>query len=107
MSKKSTNLTRGGLALLAAGIAGVMPATVGQATPTEQGAAQARQSTAKSERAALPGAQSARAAVGQQAMSGGYDPRLWMRPGAPWEAPRYNQRKARRDARRVNRKVVR
>lgn len=38
----------------------------------------------------------------------GFDPRLFANAySAPWLAPRYNQRKARRNARRVNRKVAR
>ena len=106
MSKKSVS-PRAALSLLAAGIAGVLPGTATQAIPTESGTPVARQSTAKTERAALPVSQSARAAVGMQALSGGYNPRLWLSGGAPWEAPRYDQRKARRDARRVNRAVRR
>lgn len=106
MSKKSMT-PRSALALLAAGIAGVMPGTAGQASPAASGSQQARQATPRSEKAALPVQQSARAAYGIQ-MLGGWDPGIFRNyAGGPWNAPRYNQRKARRDARRVNRKVVR
>ena len=107
MSKKNRTAL-GGIALLAAGIAGVMPGTAGQATPTAAGAQQAQQTTSRSERAALPVAQSARAAFGISMMGGGYDPGMFrVAASGPWMAPRYNQRKARRDARRANRGVRR
>lgn len=105
MSKKPRITGMGALSLMAAAIGGVMPATATQATPTEQTTRTVSQTQQKTERAALPVQQSARAAYGIQ-MLGGRNPGLFRNyAGGPQFAPRYNQRKARRDARRVNRAV--
>jgi allophanate hydrolase subunit 1 len=79
----------GALSLLAAGISGV--------SQTQQ----------KSERAALPVQTQARAAFGISMLGGMGGMPVYGGASAPWFAPRYNQRKARRDARRVNRAVKR
>ena len=107
MSTRKPKITgMGALSLMAAAIGGVMPATATQATPTEQTRA-VSQTKQKSERAALPVQTQARAAYGIQ-MLGGWDPGVFRNyAGGPQFAPRYNQRKARRDARRVNRAVKR
>lgn len=105
MNKKPKITGRSALSLMAAAIGGIMPATATQATPVDQTRA-VSQTQQKAERAALPVQQSARAAYGIQ-MLGGWNPRLLMASGGPQFAPRYNQRKARRDARRVNRAVKR
>lgn len=105
MSTRKPRMTgMGALSLAAAAIGGVMPATATQASPTEQTRA-VSQTQQKSERAALPVQTQARAAYGM-AMLGGWNPRQFA-SGGPQFAPRYNQRKARRDARRVNRAVKR
>ena len=105
MNKKPKITGMGALSLLASAIGGVMPATATQAQPTEQ-TRTVQQSQQRSERAALPVQQSARAAYGIQ-MLGGWDPGLFASSSGPQFAPRYNQRKARRDACRVNRAVRR
>ena len=107
MSTRKPKITgMGALSLMAATIGGVMPATATQTTPTEQ-TRSVSQTQQKSERAALPVQQSARAAYGIS-MLGGFNPFAGFgSSGGPQFAPRYNQRKARRDARRVNRAVKR
>lgn len=94
----------GALSLMAAAIGGVMPATATQATPTEQ-VRSVSQTQQKSERAALPVQTQARAAYGMAMLGGRGGMPVYGGFSAPWLAPRYNQRKARRDARRVNRAV--
>lgn len=107
MSKKQKMTGAKALALMAAAISGVMPATATQATPTNQGRS-VSQAQSKQDRAALPAQTQARAAYGISMMGGGYDPGMFrVSSGGPEFAPRYNQRKARRDARRVNRRVAR
>ena len=107
MSTKKPRITgMGALSLMAAAIGGAMPATATQATPTEP-TRSVSQTQQKSERAALPVQTQARAAAGMAIMYGGDPSRYWLRGANPWDAPRYNQRKARRDARRVNRAVER
>lgn len=106
MSKKPKITGMGALSLMAAALGGVTPATATQATPTEQTTRTVSQTQQKTERAALPVQQSARAAYGIQ-MLGGWNPGLFSTSGGPSFAPLYNQRKARRDARRVNRAVKR
>ena len=103
-TKKPRITGMGALSLMAAAIGGVMPATATVATPTEQ-TRSVSQTQQKSERAALPVQMQARAAYGM-AMLGGWNPHQFT-SGGPQFAPRYNQRKARRDARRVNRAVKR
>ena len=91
------------LAIAAASIAGFAPAQM--STPSAVNT-EVRASSAKQDRAATPVQQSARASYGIQMLGGGYDPGIFANAySAPWLAPRYNQRKARRNARRVNRCV--
>ena len=105
--KQKTKMTgMKGISLLAAAIGGVMPATATQATPTSPDRA-VSQSQQRTERAAIPMQQSTRAAFGISMMSGMGGMSVYGGFSAPWLAPRYNQRKARRDARRVNRAVKR
>lgn len=93
------------LAVAAAAVSGFAPAEM---LVPAAGNPAVRTAPAKQDRAALPVQQSARAAYGIRMVGGGFDPRLFANAySAPWLAPRYNQRKARRDARRVNRKVAR
>ena len=94
-------------AMLAAGVAGAIPATATTALPGAQGAT-VRTAPAKENRAALPVQTQAPAQYGIRMLGGGFDPRLFANAySAPWMAPRYNQRKARRNARRVNKAVQR
>lgn len=90
-------------ALVAAGISGVVTP---MAAPVDAGAPTVRQS-ARTERAATTQQNSARAAFGISMMGGNAFGPVYGAHSAPWLAPRYNQRKSRRDARRVNRKVSR
>lgn len=105
---KKTRITMSkATAILAAGVAGVLPATSTTALPGVQGAT-VRTASAKQDRAALPVQTQARAQYGIRMMGGGFDPQLFANAySAPWLAPRYNQRKARRNARRVNKAVQR
>ena len=105
---KKTKITMSKVAaMLAAGVAGVLPATATTALPNAHGAT-VRTAPAKENRAALPVQTQVRAQYGIQMLGGGFDPRMFTGAySAPWLAPRYNQRKARRNARRVNKAVQR
>ena len=93
--------------ILAAAAASAIPVTAFTALPNAQGS-QVRTAPAKENRAALPVQTQARAQYGIQMLGGGFDPRMFTNAySAPWLAPRYNQRKARRNARRVNKAVQR
>ena len=93
--------------IVAAAAASAIPVTASTALPNAQGS-QVRTALAKENRAALPVQTQARAQYGIQMLGGGFDPRMFTDAySAPWLAPRYNQRKARRNARRVNKAVPR
>lgn len=95
-------------ALLASGMSAVVPVTAGQDVPTEQtqNTRTLSQTQQNNKQAATTHQISARAAYGVAMMGG--DLGYWEAPSSgPWGAPLYNQRKARRDARRVNRSVRR
>ena len=72
---------------------GAMPAA-----PIAQGPNTVKQSQARTERTALPAQSQARAAYGIQMLGGGSDGAGFYGGFArnPWDAPRYNQRKARK-----------
>ena len=105
---KKTNITMSKVAgILAAAAASAIPVTASTALPNAQGAT-VRTAPANENRAALPVQTQARAQYGIQMLGGGFDPRMFTSAySAPWLAPRYNQRKARRNARRVNKAVSR
>ena len=107
MNKKTKITPAKVAAILAAGVAGALPATATTALPGAQGST-VRTAPAKQDRSALPVQTQARAQYGIRMLGGGFDPRLFANAySAPWMAPRYNQRKARRNARRVNKAVQR
>lgn len=91
------------LAIGAAALSGFAPGT---APVADQSAPTVRTSQPRSERAAQPVQTQARAAFGISMLGrGGHY--SYGHATSPWDAPIYNQRKARRDARRTNRKVTR
>jgi len=96
---------------LVAALGTALTLTGGPALPTApvvQGPNTVKQSQARSERTALPAQSQARAAYGIAMLGGGSSPSFYGGFARhPWDAPRYNQRKARKLARRMGRKVIR
>ena len=96
------------IAMLAAGIAGLAPSVPSAEASAPQAQVSQQASRAESKKsAAIPvrSGQSAQQALrfAGEGLYGG----LFVEPFAPWRAPLYNQRKARKAARQMGRKVRR